>query len=303
MNLSEAEQKLRIIPVGAVMGNFPDALELAEQTHSGAYAVPERLWRFFSNSGDQWTNISAFWRAIARKRASILLASNPALISGSSAFSMELDCLRSLGFLADPTGTRLDFGRGFQPGAIAAANSPQPSSGVLSSLVRKLLLQPSPTARMRRCLTPGGSDPKFEEAVREELSFLFQKSSAAIDSNHKYPAACGNAIAIVTTSTLAVRVVRDRDEFRIDVAPAHAPTDWKLLIASAIAVSGDAQNAAIDSYTSLSRGAQQLQDSWDQLGAAFSQERYSATANIIKQVEHAKRRNWASTFSPPASGE
>ena len=285
------------------MGNFPDALELAERVHSGAYAIPERLWRFCTNSGEQWTNINAFWRAIARKRFSILLASNPGLISSSSTYAMELDYLRSLGFFGDVTGTRLDFGRGFAHGAAGAANSTRHSGGILSSLVRKLLPQSSPGARMRRCLTPVGSDPKFEESVRGELSFLFQKFSASVNSNHKYPAACGNAIAVVTTSTMAVRVVRDRDEFRIDVAPAHAPTEWKLLTTAAVAVSGNAQNAAIDWYTSLPRGAKLLQDSWDRLSTAFSQERYSATTNVMRQVEDTKRKEWVSKFSPPASGD
>jgi len=285
------------------MGNFPEALELAEHASSGAFAVPERLWRFSSNTGDQWQMINAFWRATARKRASILLASNPGLISGSSTYSMELDYLRSLGFFADPTGTRLDFGRGFSQEAIAAANSPQRSGGILSSVVRKLLPQSSARARMHHCLTPSGSDPKLEEAVRGELSFLFQEFSAAVISNHKYPAACGNAVVVVSTNTVAVRVVRDRDEFRLDVAPAHAPAEWKPLTAAAVAVSGDAQNAAIDWYTSLPRGAKLLQDTWDLLSAAFSQKRYSATTNIIKQVEDTKRKEWVSRFSPPASAD
>jgi hypothetical protein len=156
---------------------------------------------------------------------------------------------------------------------------------------------------MRRCLTPRGSDPKFEEAVREELSFLFRKFSASVSSNHKYPSACGNAIVALSTTTLAVRVVRDRDEFRIDVAPAHAPTQWRLLAVAAVAASADIQNSVVDTYTSLTRGAKQLEDNWDLLSTTFSPERYSATTNIMEQIENAKRMDWVSRFSPSASND
>jgi hypothetical protein len=71
----------------------------------------------------------------------------------------------------------------------------------------------------------------------------------------------------------------------------------------AVAASADTQNPVVDTYTGLTRGARQLQDSWDLLNTAFSPERYSATANIIRQVENAKRMDWAARFSPPTPSD
>jgi hypothetical protein len=211
---------------------------------------------------------------------------------------MELEFLRTLGFFADSTGTRLDFGQGPSE-AIAAAPRKKPG-GILRWLAAKLLPQSSPGTRMRRCLTPGGADSKLEEAVRGELSFLFRQHSATVTSNHRYPAACGNAIIVLAANGLFIRVIRDRDEILVDLAPAHAPTKWKLLSVAVAAVQTTDKNPALVSWASLERAGRLLEDNWESLDAAFAPERYASTQSTILEIEAAKLAEWVAKFNPPA---
>lgn len=194
------------------MGCFPEYLQLAGQCSVNALAVPERMWRVMTGTGEAWTMLSAFWRTTARRKLGILLATNPGLVSTSSLYAMEIEFLRKLGYAPNRAGTRLDFG-GEAKTAPGSAPSISPRATV-GGFLRKLLPNASPQARMRKALTPRGTDPALEETVRKSLHFLFRDSSTAIVSNYRFPAAFGNAAVTMAASTLLVRVIRDRDELR-----------------------------------------------------------------------------------------
>lgn len=90
---------------------FPENLEMAGKLSVKALAVPKRLWRCWVNSGNYLTFLNSFWRGVGITKRSILLASNPELIFAGGLYFMELEILRKLGYVADSSGKRLEFGR------------------------------------------------------------------------------------------------------------------------------------------------------------------------------------------------
>jgi hypothetical protein len=58
------------------------------------------------------------------------------------------------------------------------------------------------------------------------MSFLFDRYGASVISNLYFPDAFGNAILIIQTRVMQLRVVRDRDEVRVDVASLQNPAEW-----------------------------------------------------------------------------
>jgi hypothetical protein len=278
------------------MGCFPDYLEFSRDHNINALAVPERLWRVMVNSGELWTMISSFWRQVARSKRSIILASNPGLISSSSLFAMELEFLGKLGYLPDPTGARLDFGHGI----VAKAVGHTPSAGPLSliqSFVRKLFPQSTFRAGMQRKLMPKGSDPAFEEKVRQGLSFLLRDFSACVVSNQHFPGAFGNVVLILAIAPLLLRVVRDRDELRIDVAPAREPTQWRLLTVAVAAAEGNTQNPVLASCIRVHQAAALLEARFESLRAAFLPESYATIEKAMWDIETTKLKDWVAKFN------
>jgi hypothetical protein len=294
--MNELEPKIEILLAAGVIGCFPDYLEFARDHSVNAMAVPERLWRVMVNTGENWTMVSSFWRQVGRSKRSIILASNPALISTSSLYAMELEFLRKLGYVAAPCGTRLDFGS--QPIVRALGQAPSKSTlGPLQLFIRKFFPQSTFRAKMQRKLTPKGSDPDFEEKVRQGLPFLFRDFSASVVSNQCFPTAFGNAVVVLAVATLVIRVVRDRDEIRIDVAPAHAPKDWRQLTLALAAVEGSKQNPVVSSCISLRQGAAFLMDSFESLRAAFLPESYETTKRMMHDIETTKLKEWVLKFN------
>jgi hypothetical protein len=300
--MDELEAKPEILLVAGVMGCFPDYLEFAREHSVNALAVPERLWRVMVNTAENWTMVSSFWRQVARSKRSIVLTSNPGLIPSSSLYAMELELLRKLGYLAAPCGTRLDF-RG-EPIARVLGQTPWKSSlGPLQLFVHKFFPQSTFSAKMQRKLTPKGANPDFEQKARQGMPFLFQDFSASVVSNHGFPAAFGNAVLVLAAATLLVRVVRDRDELRVDVAPAHAPTEWRLLTVALAAIEGNKQNPVVASCISMRQGAALLEPGFASLRAAFSPGTYEATKRTMQEIETTKLMEWVAKFNcaPPVN--
>lgn len=152
---------------------------------------------------------------------------------------MELEFLRKLGCLADPSGTRLDFGSGLV-GKVVGRKASKTSLGPIQMFLQKFSPQSTVRGRMQRSLKPDGTEPDLEEKVRLGLRFLFRDLSATVVSNQRFPRAFGNAILVIAADTLVMRLVRDRDELRFDVAPANSPTEWRLLPVALAAVKGNA---------------------------------------------------------------
>jgi hypothetical protein len=64
--------------------------------------------------------------------------------------------------------------------------------------------------------------------IRENLGFLFDEHGALIIPNTRsYPRSANYAVVTIAVAHMLFRFVRGRDEFRVDVAPAHAPKDWQ----------------------------------------------------------------------------
>jgi hypothetical protein len=119
---------------------------------------------------------------------------------------MELEFLRKLGYLPDPTGTRLDFGHGLMAKGVGRVPS-EGSLSLIQSFVRRLFPQFTFRASMQRKLMPKDSDPAFEEKVRNGLSFLFRDFSASVVSNQRFPGAFGNIVLVLAAATLLIRRV------------------------------------------------------------------------------------------------
>src|SRR5260221_2530388 len=99
-------------------------------------------------------------------------------------------------------------------------------SNPISSFLRRLFPGSSTNSRIKTALTSNGSDVKFEEAIRRQMSFLFERYGASVVSNQYFPDAFGSAILIIRTQMLQLRVVRDRDEIRVDIDHLQDPAEW-----------------------------------------------------------------------------
>jgi hypothetical protein len=209
---------------------------------------------------------------------------------------MELEFLKKLGYLSNPTGTRLDFGRGLSTKAVGQTPSGD-SLSLLQMFVRKLFPQSKFRASMQRKLMPKHSDPAMEEKVRNGLSFLFRDFSASVVSNQRFPGSFGNVVPVLAAATLLIRVVRDRDELRIDVAPGHAPTEWTLLTVAVAAAEGNTQNPVLAYCISVNQAAALLEARFESLRTAFLPESYAATTSTIQDIEAKKLNEWVAKFN------
>jgi hypothetical protein len=209
---------------------------------------------------------------------------------------MELEFLRKLGYLAAPSGTKLDFGG--EPDGRALGQAPSKRTlGPLQLFQQRFFPQSTFRAKMQRKLTPKGSDLDFEEKVRQSLPFLFLNFAARVVLNQYFPAAFGNAVVVLAAATLVIRVVRDRDEIRIDVAPAQAPKEWSHLTLALASVDGNKQHPVVSSCISLRQGAALLGDSCESLIAAFLPGAYEDTKRIMQDIATAELKEWVLKFN------
>lgn len=294
--MNELEPQLEVVFAAGVAGLFPEYFEAASNLSLNALAVSERVWRFMVNNGTQWTMVSSFWRQLVKGKGSIILATNPGLIPSSSLYAMELEFLRKLGYSAHPSGTRLDFGGGVKREAVLG-KLPPISINPIQVFLRKLFPQSSSRDRMQRTLKADGTDTELEEKVRQGLRFLFRNSSASVVSNHRFPRAFGNAVLVVAADTVLVRIIRDRDDLRFDVASANSPTEWKLLPVALGAVKGNAQKPVLPSCLTIHQCGTLLEAGFEPLRSAFSLETYPITNTSMQEIEKAKRDEWVEKFN------
>jgi len=139
-------------------------------------------------------------------------------------------------------------------------------------------------------LESSGPDLKFEARVRNDLRFLFEKYDAKIISNNYYYRSFGNAIIVIGAGQLFFRVVRDRGEIRIDVAPGPvSPIDgrWTELGGALAALTMDDSSGKIPDpfcYATLSRAADFLEPTLPQLQEALSESHCGTTSRRIRQI-------------------
>lgn len=295
--MNEMEPQFEVVRAAGVAGLFPEYFEAASNLSLSVLAVPERVWRFTVNNGTQWTMVSSFWRRLVKGKRSIILTTNPGLIPSSGLYAMELEFLRKLGYSSHPSGTRLDFGGGIKREAVLG-KVPTISLNPIQLFLRKLFPESSFRDRMQRILKADGTDGELEEKVRQGLRFLFRNSSASIVSNHRFPRAFGNAVLVVAADTVLIRIVRDRDELRFDVASTNSPTEWKLLPVALAAVQGNGEDPVLPSCVSIRQGGALLEAGFKPLRAAFSLENYPITKASIQEIEKKKRDEWVEKFNP-----
>lgn len=294
--MNEMETQFELFLAAGVAGCFPEYFEAASNLSLNALAVSERLWRFFANNSSQWTTVSSFWRQVGKSKNSIILATNPGLITTSSMYAMELEFLRNLGYSADPSGTRLDFGSG-PGGEVVRGKARKISLSPIQVFLRKFFPRSTFRESMQRILMPDGTDPELEEKVRQGLLFLFRNLSASVVSNHRFSRAFGNAVLVVAADTVLIRVVRDRDELRFDVGSANSPKEWRLLPVALAAVQGNAQNPVLASCVSIHQGGELLEAGFEPLRAAFSPENYPIAKTSMQEIETKKRNEWVEKFN------
>lgn len=67
---------------------------------------------------------------------------------------------------------------------------------------------------------------RFEQEIQTDYYWLFEKYGARIVPQKPYRQAFDYVQANVSVDNLIIQFVRGRGEFRVNLAPAHAPHDW-----------------------------------------------------------------------------
>lgn len=160
----------------------------------------------------------------------------------------------------------------------------------MGAIFRSLLPTPSPADAAKKALTPSGSDKEFEDAVRRQVAFLFDRFGAVVVSNDYFPRAFGNAILVLETKGLRLRVVRDRDEVRLDIAPLHHPTEWVDSAFALASLENEFSTSGLRLDRTLSSIAEHLEPKLQLLQEAFSQERYQSTRQRVMEISEIQRR-------------
>lgn len=275
----------------AVVGSFPDNFKLAIDHSLKILAVSDRVWRFLTDQGTEWTTILAFWRQVAKGKAPILLASNPGLLWSSGYVARELELLKSLGYAPAPCGTKL----------VIRANQTQRASGGtpqrgftarFTDFFRNLMPADALGARAKQLLTPQGSDTQIAGMVKDRMGFLFSEHAAEIVQNDAFPRIFGNSIVVVAADSIRLRIVKDRSEFRFDVANVNAPETWHALSVAMAAASGQAPADALDTYFSIPQVSELLRREFPTLHEAFAPQNYGSLLEAMNAIDAARRTAW-----------
>jgi hypothetical protein len=139
-----------------------------------------------------------------------------------------------------------------------------------------------------------GPDSKLEASIKQEMTFLFHNFDGYIVSNCYYPYSFGNAIVIVEAKNILLRVVRDRGDIRLDIAPHHHPDDWHdlSLVISALNTPDEIRRMA---FYDLSEAAKVLKPNINHLQEAFSDNQYPRLQVHLLEIdkyEDAITRQW-----------
>ncbi|HXZ12917.1 MAG TPA: hypothetical protein VEG64_11020 [Candidatus Sulfotelmatobacter sp.] len=175
---------------------------------------------------------------------------------------------------------------------------PQPPSLGLRSLLGAFRVIP----RVVRFLTPKskdnwknllpiGSDDALEGKVRDEFRALFEKYGASVTSNGRYPT-MDHAVVAFDASNLRFRVVRDRGDLDVSLAPLLAIRDWHPL-GLALMVTQPGADGSNQNSSSRLRGAGSLVErEFPMLNEAYSVTRYRATCEQLRQKQKELEIAW-----------
>jgi hypothetical protein len=138
------------------------------------------------------------------------------------------------------------------------------------------------------------ADLKFLKELGYKI--VFKDQSARVVSNEKFPKAFGNAIVIISTNSLNLRIIRDRDEFWFDIAPAHVPNEWRPLQV-VLGYVKDSGNGHLPSCISLRHVGALLESRLDLINEALSPEKFAATKVAVDEAEATILKAWVREFS------
>jgi len=114
----------------------------------------------------------------------------------------------------------------------------------------------------------------LEHDIVGNLPWLLEIEQAKVVRNtSKYPKAFDYAIVTMAAGTLLLRFVRGRGEFRVDVAPQHAPDDWQEL---AEAIASIDESKTTPHYYRFKDLNLLLKAHWNELKYALSEAQYGA---------------------------
>ena len=74
--------------------------------------------------------------------------------------------------------------------------------------------------------TAKGLQSRLEQDIRKEYAWLFEEYDARIVPTKPYRQVLDYVAVTTTVGDLLFQFIRGREEFRVSVAPAHAPHDW-----------------------------------------------------------------------------
>jgi len=143
---------------------------------------------------------------------------------------------------------------------------------------------------------PVGSDPELEQQVRQEFDNLFRNFGAQINSNGR-SRIMDFATVTFDVGNLRVRASRDRGFVNVSVAPIHAVREWHSL---GVALQALQENGGIAQSTpsSILRGAGRLLDrDLVKLSEAFSEAKYPAARNRIREISESLKQKWMEDFN------
>jgi hypothetical protein len=129
------------------------------------------------------------------------------------------------------------------------------------------------------------------------MSFLFERYGASVVSNHYFPNAFGNAIVVIRTQKLKLRVVRDKDEVRVDIAPLDEPEEWVDCAFALAAIESVAGNYRFSLDRAITSIARHLDPQFDLLQEAFAPDLYSFTKQKIAEISELERTKAVERFN------
>ena len=118
-----------------------------------------------------------------------------------------------------------------------------------------------------------GRQARFEREIREEYSWLFEEYDARIMPRQRYRQVLDYVVATIAMGDLLLDFVRGNGDFRVNVAPAHAPHDWYDFAEAIDLASGEEPGKSATQYR-MASFRQLFEANVQRLNAFFSKENY-----------------------------
>jgi hypothetical protein len=143
---------------------------------------------------------------------------------------------------------------------------------------------------------PVGSDSELEQQVRQEFGSLFRTFGAQINSNGRLRIMDFAAVTF-DVGNLRVRATRDRGSVSVSIAPIYAIREWHDLGVALQAIQEN-ESMAQATLSSILRGSGKLLEvEFVKLNDAFSEAKYPATRNRIRETGGTLKQKWVEDFN------